>query len=137
MDLILGLEYAVRMNRRLTSDQAQAIIDRVAEGESQKKLATEFGVQPSTISSLVSGRTWPDLDRPDPPEVRIRGSKLSAKDIPIILARLAGRELPKNIAVHYGVTRQAIADIKRGKTWHHIPRPEPARPRRQKVWEKL
>ena len=50
-----------------------------------------------------------------------------------MLARLA-TEKPSSVARDYGVTRQAIADIGRGKTWSHIPRPEPTR-RRRKVWE--
>jgi len=133
MDLILGAKYAGQVNKRLTSDQAQAIIDRAAEGELQKDLAAEFGVSPSAISNIVKGKAWPDLDRPDPPAVRVRGAKLKAEDIPTILARLA-TEKPSSVARDYGVTRQAIADIGRGKTWSHIPRPEPTR-RRRKVWE--
>lgn len=123
------------MNKRFTEDQAQSIIDRVAKGEQQKKLAAEFKVRPSTISNLVNGRSWPDLDRPDPPEVRVRGCKLTAADIPIILARLEAREKAKDVAADYKMTRQAIADISRGKTWKHIPRPVVAKPRRRKVWE--
>lgn len=123
------------MNKRLTEEQAQSIVDRVAEGETQKKMADEFGIKPSTVSNLIRGKSWPDLDRPDPPEVCVRGCKLSPADIPIILTRLANREKPKDVATDYGVTRQAIADIKRGKTWGHIPRPVTPRPRRRKVWE--
>jgi len=123
------------MNHRLTAGQAQDIINRVALGESQKNLAAEFQVQPSTVSNLINGNSWPELDRPDPPEVRVRGSKLKPIDIPVILTRLAKQEKPKDVAADYGVTRQAIADIGRGKTWGHIPRPEVARPRRRKVWE--
>jgi len=135
MDLILGSEYAVRVNKRLTEDQAQSIIDRVAEGESQKNLAAEFKITAGAVSNLVKGKSWPDLDRPDPPDVTLRGCKLRPTDIPVILLRLRGREKPKDVALDYGVTRQAIADIGRGKTWSHIPRPEVEKPRRKKVWE--
>lgn len=122
------------MNKRLTEDLAQSIIDRIANGEPQKKLAAEFDVCPSTISNLIKGKSWPKLQRPDPPPVVVRGSKLSPDDIPTILTRLAARETPAAIAADYGVTRQAIADIRRGKTWTHIPRPSPPQ-HRKRVWE--
>jgi len=120
------------MNRRLTEDQAQSIIDRVAAGEPQKRLAEEFGVTPSSVSALISGKSWPNLSRPKPPQVVVRNCKLSPADIPIILSRLANQETPASIATDYGMTRQAIADIRRGKTWGHIPRPVA---RRRRVWE--
>lgn len=125
------------MNKRLTRDQAQSIIHRVAAGEPQKTLAEEFGVRPSTISNLVRGKSWPDLERPEPANVVVRGSKLRPEDIPVILARLAAREKAAAIAEDYGVTRQAIADIGKRKTWAHIPKPEAPAPRRKRVWEGL
>jgi len=125
------------MNQRLTGEQAQAILDRVMAGELQKDLATEFRVTPSTISNLVTGRSWPNLNRlAEPPKI-LRGAKLHPEDIPIIFARLARMEKPSIIALDYGVTRQAIVDIRRGKTWSHIPRPEPPKPSRRKVWEEV
>lgn len=123
------------MNQRLTIEQARNIITRVAAGELQKNLAEEFGINPSTVSNLIRGKSWPDLDRPDPPETTMRGTKLTAKDIPCILSRLSQQETPQAIATDYGVTRQAIADIKRGKTWGHIPRFETKR--RRRVWEQI
>ncbi len=135
MDLILAQGSAPGMNRKLTQDQAQSILHRVAAGESQKNLAHEYGVEPSTVSSLVSGRTWPELERPPEPEVRVRGAKLGPEDIQDILRRLAAREKAGDIAEVYQVTRQTIANIRRGKTWGHIPRPEPVKPRRVRVWE--
>ena len=122
------------MNQRLTQDQAQDIIRRVAEGETQKKLAAEYGVCPSTVSNLVSGRSWPNLERPQTPNTKIRGAKLKPEDIPVILVRLA-TEKSATIAADYGVTRQTIDNIKRGKTWAHIPRPQPTTRQRKKVWE--
>ena len=124
------------VNKKLTSEQAQAIIHRVAAGEPQKNLALEHGVSPGTISNLISGKNWPDLERPEPPAVVVRGRKLMPTDIPVILQRLAQREKPGDIAPDYGVTRQAIADIASGKRWGHIPRPEPVRPVRRPVWER-
>ena len=132
MDLTLSPEYAASMNRKLTAEQAQTVIDRVAAGEPQKKLAAEFGLTPSGVCSIVNGKSWPDLARPEPPLVVVHNCKLTPADIPVILARLANLDSPAEIAADYGMTRQAIADIRRGKTWSHIPRPAA---RRRRVWE--
>jgi len=137
LDLILRWGYHADMNQRLTKDQAQSIINRVAAGEPQKTLAAELGVTPSTVSNIVKGKSWPGLERPSPPLVVVRGSKLKPEDIPVILTRLAKGEKPSTIAKDYRVTRQAIADIKRGKTWVHIPRPVITSPRRRRVWEHI
>lgn len=125
------------MNKKLTEGQAQSIIDRVAAGEPQKKLAAEYGVSPASISKLIRGESWPDLSRPEGGVVRQRRTKLSAEDVQVILARLMNREKPGDIATDYQVTRQAIADIHKGKTWKHIPRPKAPEPtiRRRRVWE--
>jgi len=122
------------MNKKLTADQAQAVIWRVAAGEFQKVLAAELKVSPGTISLIISGKTWPELERPEVREVTRRGCKLKPEDIPIILTRLAARETNKAIAADYKVLPITIANIAKGRTWGHIPRPAPPT-RRRKVWE--
>lgn len=123
------------MNRKLTKSQAQGIIDRVAAGEPQKNLAVEFEVSVATISKVVSGGSWPNLDRPSKRAFQ-RGRKLKETDIPIIRTRLANREKPKDVAADYDVTPQTIRDIANGKTWTHVPLPEPPKPTRRRVWER-
>lgn len=49
-------------------------------------------------------------------------AKLKESDIPIIHQRLANGEKGTVIAKDYDVTKYTISDIKRGKTWTHIPR---------------
>lgn len=124
------------MNLKLDEATAQAILDRIATGESQKNLAIEFGVSPSTISNLVAGKSWPHLRRGGTSKTR-HGTKLTAADIVVILRRLQAGEKPSQVALDYGVTRQAIANIKKGKAWGDVPRPEVVvpRPARRKVWE--
>lgn len=122
------------MNFKLDALTAQVILNRIVAGERQKDLADEYQVSPSTISNLVSGKSWPQLERPKNRTPR-HGSKLGAQDITQILGRLAAGETPASIAKDFEVTRQAIANIKKGKSWQDVPRPEPARPARRRVWE--
>ena len=44
---------------KLTHRDVEAIRRRVAAGEKQKDLATEFGVTPSHVSRIVHNRAWP------------------------------------------------------------------------------
>lgn len=125
------------MNLKLDQALAQLILTRVAAGERQKDLAEEYGVSPSAISNLVAGKSWPGLARPTT-KVPRRGSKLAPEDIVLILRRLQAGEKPRVVAEDYGITRQAVANIKKGKAWPDIPRPEVAvspRPARRRVWE--
>lgn len=43
---------------KLTNEQANEIRSRVRNGESQARVAIEFGVAQSSISRLATGRTW-------------------------------------------------------------------------------
>ena len=126
------------MNKKLDEATAQTILNRVAQGEKQKNLAIEFGVTPSTISNLVAGKSWPHLRRSAASKTR-HGTKLTSADIQVILRRLQAGEKPSQVALDYGVTRQAIANIKKGTAWGDVPRPEvvPPRPARRKVWESV
>lgn len=123
------------MNKKLTSQEAQQIIDRVASGERQQALALEYNLSSAAISKLIRGLTWPDLHRPAPLTPRPPCPKLSESQVQEILDRLyLRRESPSVIAPFYGVTRQAISDIAKGKSWAHLPRPA-RNPSRRRVWE--
>jgi uncharacterized protein (DUF433 family) len=125
------------MNTKLTATTAQTILNRVAAGESQKNLAVEFGVSPAALSKLVAGKSWPSLVRPAARKPSRHGSKLTEADIQVILQRLMNGEKPRTVALDYGVSRQAAANIQKGKSWGTVPRPEaaPPRPARRRVWE--
>ena len=47
-------------------------------------------------------------------------SRLSSADIPIIRARCAAGEPHRLVAADYGVSKQAISHIVRGKSWAHV-----------------
>lgn len=123
------------MNKKLDQTTAQAIVARVAAGEMQKALANEFQISPAAVSNLVAGKSWPNLPRPTT-RVPRRGTTLAPADVSEILLRLQAGEKPGKIAADFKVTRQAVANIQKGRAWADIPRPEaPQRPARRKVWE--
>lgn len=59
---------------KLTQAQAQEIRRRRAAGEEGKALATEFGVHPTTISNIFTGRRWPHVAATPEPHSRLRAS---------------------------------------------------------------
>lgn len=135
LDLSLRWKYAQWMNKKLDQTTAQAILVRVAAGERQKDLAAEFKVSPAAVSNLVAGKSWPSLPRSST-KVPRRGTTLAQADVVEILRRLLAGETPSKIAADYKVSRQAIANIQKGKAWTDIPRPEAQqRPARRRVWE--
>ncbi len=123
------------MNKKLDQTTAAAIVARVAAGERQKDLAEEFKVSPAAVSNLIAGKSWTSLQRPTT-RVPRHGTTLAPADVSEILRRLQAGEKPGKIAADFKVTRQAVANIQKGKAWPDIPRPEaPQRPARRKVWE--
>ena len=57
----------------------------------------------------------------NPPRGEVQGcSRLKNIEIPIIRRRLAAGDRVKDIAIDYGVSRQAISMIKIGRNWRHI-----------------
>jgi hypothetical protein len=51
------------------------------------------------------------------------GAKLSEQDVREIINKLAAGKSQTSLAAIYGVTWHAIADIRSGKNWRHVPRP--------------
>ncbi len=47
---------------KLTAEQVDAIRARIAAGQRQVDVAGEFGVHPSTVGNIASGRTWGNAD---------------------------------------------------------------------------
>lgn len=48
---------------KLCRDDAEAIRARVADGETQKAIATEYGVSRALVSLIVRGQRWPSESR--------------------------------------------------------------------------
>jgi DNA invertase Pin-like site-specific DNA recombinase len=121
-------------NARLTDAQVLSIRTQVAGGETQAKLAREFGVTPGTVSKLCSGQLRPNL--PLTPFPRQKGSrhpraKLTEEQAARIWDRLRQGEGTRALAREYGVSPGVIHRIKTGAAWKHVRVAQ----RRRKVWE--
>ena len=115
---------------KLTEDQVYQIRASV---EPQKELAKRFGVSPSTISRICTGKTWTHLSLHNNSAPR---SKLSAEDIPEICDRIHRGATAKQVAKDLGVSPTAVLKVWHGITWTHIPRPPKPSSSWKKVWEK-
>lgn len=51
-----------RRGKALTAEQAAAIKQRLADGQSTRGIATQFGVSASTVRSIAQGRTWAGIE---------------------------------------------------------------------------
>lgn len=104
------------------SPEAVNIIRTMRGIISHKDLAQKFGVNPRTISSVQLGRTWQHLDTPtETPSVPIHGRpKLTEQQVYDIRTRYTGKYGEQTqLAQHYGVSVQAIANIIHRKKWKH------------------
>jgi hypothetical protein len=115
---------------RLTDAKALAIRERWAAGESQPRLAAEYGVSVGAVGLLVRGHTWrhlPVIGRPA--TVRLSAgerngqAKLTAVQVQAIRKRYArGGFTMDALAAEYGVSRSAVRFLLRFKRWTHGPR---------------
>lgn len=130
-------------NARLTKESALEIRRLAAKGMTGRQLATKFGVCPSTIVNVLSGKCWTDavakgieLDPAQP--LRIDGrsqhgenhpnAKLTDAIVREIRARLVNEpkvKLATEYAERLGVSAKIIFDVLRGSTWKHV---APAKP---------
>jgi hypothetical protein len=51
-------------NARLSQEDAQRVVERIAAGAQNIEIATEFGVNHATISAIRMGKSWRGIDRP-------------------------------------------------------------------------
>ncbi|MDL4862069.1 HNH endonuclease [Halomonas elongata] len=51
----------------LTRRKVEEIIQRITEGQTNKRIAIEFGVSHATVSLIRRGKIWTDVPRPDDP----------------------------------------------------------------------
>jgi len=115
-------------------------------GESVISLANTYHVSPSSITRIVTGKTWIHVEGTThkPGDYRFRGirygkenyfgqhpehnrgenhanAKLSEKDVIDIRHRIALGEPHKSIASDYGISKSTIGHIATRNTWKHIP----------------
>jgi hypothetical protein len=104
-------------NARLTQDQVNEI--RARRGPSRAKLAAEFGVSPSQIGNIQSGRSWQTDDVIDTSyfkeNMRNRVAKITWDDVRQI--RAEPNTPARELAERYGVSASNIGAIRRGVSW--------------------
>lgn len=110
---------------KLTEADVIQIRARYAAGEGSPALGRAFGISPDAVRHVLTGKTWGHVPGEVVPVRVSRGealsqAKLTAADIPVIRARCAAGELQKDLAVEYGVCKQAISNIVRGVVWKHV-----------------
>lgn len=94
-------------------------------GEFQRDLAAEFGVTEASMYAIAAGKTWNHVGTPmngvGKKGDRNGRHKLHESDVIAIKIRLASGEGGSAIARDYGISKDAISNIKTGKTWRHLP----------------
>ncbi len=99
---------------------ARGIMAALLAGRSGRSIATEFGVSPSMVSAIATGRTWAALD-PDLPARLAQGPRkgkaLSESQVARIKRLLLEGRSTRKIAREFGVSASTIQAISSGKTW--------------------
>lgn len=104
----------------LTADQARAI---AASSDKAADVARDYGIPHQTVNRIRQGRLWAEetADVRRATYQRRPGTVLTEAEVAEIL-RAPGthRELAKQYEVH----ESTISNIRRGRLWAHMPRPE-------------
>jgi hypothetical protein len=88
-----------------------------ADGVWGVHLAKWFGVSPTTVYSIIRGRTWKHLPSTGTARHRTILDETKVKEIKL---KLRDGCKMNNVAREYGVLFYEIYDIKHGKTWKHV-----------------
>lgn len=99
---------------KLTERDVESLRRRVAAGERQKDLAEEFGVDPSSISNAVHGKTWTEGA---PSFVRTRRRKMTPAELDEARRLLSSGTKGRRVAEKFGISPAAVSRLKNGTTW--------------------
>ena len=116
---------------KLTAEIVTECRRRYAAGERLGQLAAEFGINPASMSQVVSGATWawlPGAIPVDPKRhARCGTAHHAAKLTPDVIAeareRCASGEKQRDVAASYGVVQATLWKALNGRTWAHLQRP--------------
>ena len=124
----LGGFGSVHGQSKLTETQVLEIRARYggAWGE-QGRLADEYGVTQGLVSKIVRGEIWthlplgPITSSPTAKSGAGHGrARLTGRKVRSMRRRYGNGESVEQIAARYGMDRQVIRNIVRGKTWKHV-----------------
>lgn len=115
---------------KLTEDEVIEIKKRCLSGETQKAVASDYGVDHSTVNKIMVGKQWqhigPDVTETDTtPDVRYgeknNRSVLAPDDVREIRRLYNDKDMTyQQVADEMGVGRNTVGRIIRGETWTHV-----------------
>jgi len=104
---------------KLTDKAVIDILNRIANREYRKDIATLYGISTKTIDDIVCGDHWTHIPRPNMTFKRI-GNHVLVEEQVIQIKQLIGTTSSKAIGELFGVSGGTIDQIKHGRTWKHI-----------------
>ena len=104
---------------KLTDKAVIDILNRIANREYRKDIATLYGISTKTISDIVCGDHWTHIPRPNMTSKRI-GNHVLVEEQVIQIKQLIGTTSSRAIGKLFGVSGGTIDQIKHGRTWKHI-----------------
>jgi hypothetical protein len=107
-------------NAKLTNKQVAEILFLSSQRVPRAEIARRFGVIPTNISYITSGKAWKHLPRPDLSSKRVGGAKLLPYQVLQIRDSLAMGTSGAELARRYCVSDGAISMIKHGKTYRNV-----------------
>lgn len=123
-----NLRARVEALRHLRESDVHKVFELRREGWTLQEIADALMTSQYVISSVTNGRVYSTVscDRSIPDGLQSRGdrhpgAKLTSLDIPEIREKSRGGMTIRSIAREYGVSRNAILQIVRGRSWTHIP----------------
>ena len=110
---------------KITEATAIRIRDLLKPGRTAREVAERLDVSIHVVQGILSHRTWRHLGPPLPDRktrtAPCSGSKLTKSDVARIKWRQEHEDATdKELAIEFGVERQTIGDIRRGRTWRSI-----------------
>lgn len=109
---------------KLTEVDVRRIHSLAVSGKSCASIAGEYGIAVSTVSGILTGKSWSHLGM-DAIHVKASGGRhwnsvLTEETVSRIRERLASGDRASDLAREYGVSQSTIADIKHRRTWDHV-----------------
>jgi len=105
---------------KVTQEQAQAIL---TDPRPYAVIGAEYGIHAATVGSIKNRDSWPMLDGTAKKAKRVSHRKgvsksFTPEDIQFIRAT---KETGKDLAARYNVTQATICDIRKRRSWDHVP----------------
>lgn len=107
-------------NAKLTKQQVEEILFLSSQRVKRAEIAQRFGVIPTQISYITSGKSWKHLPRPNLQNKRVGAAKLLPYQVLQIRDSLAMGTSGAELARRYSVSNGTISMLKNGKTYRHI-----------------